>query len=212
MQVNESGGSNSGAPQDPGSPANPKPSTAPTFTYEYLVDQEYSGALRFGLSGILVGGDNAYVIRKAPGATIGTIVDNGTSPFDAEVVVGYAPFVFDWIWGKDRARRYSTWPHGSNIAVAPYLGLGLISGSNSGVTWLRSLYLGIEYEFSPNFSVAGTWVLRRVNRLADGLTLGDPVTDGTVLTKTAYSLSGVGLVINFTPDFAKFATGIGAPK
>lgn len=177
-------------------------------TYEYLVQQQYSGALRFGLSGVFTAQEHAYGIRKAPGSMIGSLVDNGASPFDAEVVAGYAPFVFNW---DDGGRSYGGRSQRSQNSIAPYIGLGLVSGSASGVSWLKSLYLGLEYELGANCSIAGALVLRRVDRLAYGLSVGDPVADGTTLTTSGYA-GGFGVVLNFTPDFVKFATSIGAPK
>jgi hypothetical protein len=181
-------------------------SDAVQFTYEYMVPQEYSGAMRLGISGVISPFDHAYVIRKAPDAAFGSIVDNGVSPFDGELALGFAWFAFN---RDDGGRIYVG--QDSKTHWGLYTGLGLVSGSTTGVTWLRSLYLGLEYEFAPNSSVAFAGMIRRVNRLGAGLAVGDPVSDGTTLTTTGYA-PAFGLVLNFTPDFLKFATSLGSPK
>jgi hypothetical protein len=174
------------------------------FHVEMLVPHVYSSALRLGLA--LVGGaaDHSYSARKPPGGDVATIVDNGAPYLTPEITLGFAPF-FDGL--RRRHGRVYTHYHQSPWHLAPYIGVGVLSATTGQVQWLRSLYVGIEYEFFSNCSIALAAVLRRTDALSPGLNVGDPVGDMTTLTSSRYA-AGIGVVFNFTPDFLKFA-GLG---
>ncbi|MFT7624079.1 MAG: hypothetical protein ACI9WU_003265, partial [Myxococcota bacterium] len=96
-------------------------------------------------------------------------------------------------------RGYSgtNWAH-----FAPYVGIGVLSVTGDGAfDALKSIHVGVEWEPTSNFSIALTGVVRRVTRLAGGVTVGSPVT-GDVPTVTEPHF-GLGVVINLSPDFFK---------
>jgi hypothetical protein len=169
-----------------------------------LVPQVYSSALRFGIGMVFGASDHSYSARKPPGGDVSTIIDNGAPYAIPEITLGFAPFLNGL--GPNHGRVYTHYTQ-SISHLAPYVGVGVLTATTGQVQWLRSLYLGVEYELFSNCSVAVTWVLRRTDALAPGLEVGTQVGDTTTLTATRYA-SGIGLVFNFTPDFLKFA-GLG---
>ncbi|TMQ05330.1 MAG: hypothetical protein E6J90_49325 [Deltaproteobacteria bacterium] len=176
-----------------------------TFAYELYVPKIYGGALRLGIGAVRVHGlEHSYGARKVAGSDFSQVVDNGADPVNLEVVVGYAPFLGAKLTSDMGGRTYmrddNPWTR-----FAPYFGVGIISSSNSKFEWLRSLYAGVEYELTPGSSLALALVIRRVDALANGLSVGMPVADTTNLTRVTYE-AGVGVVFNFTPAFFQFAT------
>jgi hypothetical protein len=194
----------------PASATEPKTSES---HFEYLIPRIYSGAIRVGLSAVVGAGDVAYTSNPRGGAAGGVVSELPSSALTYEVVVGYAPFLsaFSQREGRDYVHPV-TWYERRRFA--PYFGLGVVSAATSpdGGTrpaWLRSVYLGVEYELFHGASIAAGLVVRRADRLAGGLRVGDAVPDGTVLTDTRTEL-GAGVVFNFTPDFFKVAASVGA--
>lgn len=178
-----------------------------TYAYEFYVPHVYGGALRLGIGAIRVHGlEHNYGIRKVAGSDFSQIVDNGADPVNMEIVVGYAPFLASKIFSEFGGRTYMN-DENPWLRIAPYFGFGAIVSSNSKIEWLRSLYVGIEYELMPGSSLALTTVIRRVDALANRLSVGMPVADGTNLTRVNYEY-GWGVVFNFTPAFFQFATSV----
>ncbi|HEX2685436.1 MAG TPA: hypothetical protein VHN14_02400 [Kofleriaceae bacterium] len=181
--------------------------SATTKTFEFLVPNQYSGALRVGISALFGLKEHQYSKRLMPGAPVMEIIDHGSSAMATELVVGYAPYPQAlWQGGRDYVRRY-TWDSWRN-RLAPYFGLGVASVTNSGegtrVRWLRSFYLGVEWEIvqSTSIAVAATW--SRVDMLAKGLSVGGPVDKDTDILDSRSKL-GVAIVLNLSPEFFKFA-------
>jgi hypothetical protein len=181
--------------------------------FEYLIPRIYSGAIRLGLSTVWGAHDVAYTSAPRGGGAGGLVSELSSSRFTNELVVGYAPFPesFSQREGRDYVHPL-TWD--ARHRFAPYFGLGVVSAapSSEGGTksaWLRSVYLGGEYEIFQGASIAAAFVIRRAERRADGVMVGELVPSGTALTdmKTQF---GIGLVLNFTPDFFKVAATVGA--
>jgi hypothetical protein len=188
---------------DPGGAA---PKTVADTTVELIVDTTYGGAFRMGF-GVVAGGavDRSYAARKAPQSGQSEIIASNSGKVDIELVFGFAPFVFDYLFYQagrsylddSTARRW--------LRVAPYVGVGVLSVGATGVDGFKSLYLGGEWEPMPNTSVALTAIGRRVTRLSQGAVLGGPTLDGSVPTTTGFDW-GWGVVINVSPDFFRLAT------
>jgi hypothetical protein len=178
-------------------------------TFEFLVPNVYSGALRVGVSAVLGLDEHVYTKRQAPGVNVMEVLDHGAPAAEAELVVGYAPY---WQAFKGGGRDYIRHYKGTAVAqrLAPYLGLAIVSATpgvdNTRVRWLRSFYLGAEWEFFQNTSIALAVTLSRVDVLAPNLTAGGPIGKDTALTDSEVH-PGFGIVINFSPDFFKFAAG-----
>jgi hypothetical protein len=141
------------------------------------------------------------------------VTDEGPARWNTEVVAGYAPFLqaFGRHRGKDAFRLYKPY---SYMRLSPYIGLGIVgvSTTTSGTEarWLRSFYVGVEYEVFSSMSIALTAVWRRTDTLAGGLTVGGP-TPTTSVTRTHLD-GGLGIVFNFTPEFFRFAPTVGGTK
>lgn len=174
------------------------PPTPTKHDFEAHVPKIYSGVFRLGVSAIYdrTLGDH-YTTRQQPAGELHQIVNLGGSSGAIEMVVGYAPF-FTLRTFTDAKPYYR---------LSPYLGLGVLSSTSDGVQWLRSVYLGVEFDLAQGCSVALTGVLRRSEDLADGLSLGDMVTKDTDVTRSTLSL-GYGVVFNFTPEFLTFASSV----
>lgn len=165
---------------------------------DIAVDTPYAGAIRIGVAGIFGSArDRSYAVQTLPGSGQAEIVTTEGGSMDAELVLGIAAYL------EGGGRTYFT---GDRHHWSPYFGIGLVDKQNSSFEFLRSLHVGLEYEVSKQFSIAGTVVGRRVDRLVDGLEVGDPVTGMSVSTRKGYSF-GVGVVINVSPDFLKIAKG-----
>lgn len=179
--------------------------TATTYELEIVVDTFSWGAVRFGFAGLF--GDAVspnYEIRNFAGATQTEIAQTDKQDVNFEVVLGFSPYLLDmFIWGgRSHAARHI---FDNNTHIAPYIGLGIVGQSASGVDALTSIYAGAEIEITSTFSIAGAAVWRRVNALADGYAVGAPADVGTAFT-VATTGFGFALVLNATPDFLQFAT------
>jgi hypothetical protein len=187
-----------------GDPA-PPPPPGKHFDFEYLIPRTYAGAIRTGISAIWGGNDEAYSSAPRGGAMSGVVTQLSTPRFTHELVIGYAPFP-----GRTYVHPLKWYARGRR---AWYFGLGVIAPATSSdggtkAAWLRSLYVGREHEVAQGVSLALVGVIRRADRLADGINVDDVVPAGTSLTKTEVQL-GVGLVLNLTPDFFKTAGTVG---
>jgi hypothetical protein len=171
-----------------------------THTIELTVETTYLGAIRLGVGPVFKGAvDRSYSSVARPGSQQREIAATSSGNVDLELVLGFAPYLFDFIGGEGRG----TVTH-CKFCLAPYVGIGVLNQSTTSLEVLKSLHFGLEWEFSPSFSLAGTFVLRRVTRLAPGYQIGSPV-DDEVPTVAEYGFGG-GLVFNFSPEFFKFAT------
>lgn len=170
---------------------------------ELFVEKTYSGALRLGI-GALFGPtvDHEYRSVRVDGSAQNEIVASTGGRAEFELVAGYAPFLFDGRKGRSyhattlrqRARRF-----------APYIGLGVLNvASPTGVDFFKSVHLGLEFELQRNLSIAVTAIARRVTELRPGYHVGSPV-GADVPTRERLAF-GVGIVINLTPEFLRFAT------
>lgn len=194
-----------------------EPSSATTTSkhvIELLVPQVYSGALRVGLSMIWGAADHSYSVEKMGDGGVATVVDHGPARWNTELVAGYAPFwqAFTRKRGRDSFRLWKPW---SINRFSPYFGLGIASAatSNTGtqLRWLRSFYVGFEYEVFATCSIALTYVARRTDTKVDGIIVGEPVAAGTNVTTTHLD-SGVALIFSFSPEFFQFASSVGGSK
>lgn len=182
-----------------------------TKSFEFLVPNYYAGAIRLGISALLGLNEHSYSRRQAPGVDAFEVVDHGASFGTAELVVGYAPYpqAFTRQRGREYVRYYK--PTAFRRRIAPYFGLGLTSVTTNGdgtrVRWLRSFYLGLEYEPFQSVSIAFAVTASRTDTLAAGLMVGGPIGKDTSLTDSEFR-PGLGIVVNFTPEFLKFAVSL----
>lgn len=171
-------------------------------TVEFEIEETYSSALRVGL-GIVGGGavDREYAARLALGSGQREIAATTFGNFDLELVIGFAPYLDYFRGGRGYAghENLRSFPFG----FSPYIGLGVINGSKNSLELLKSIHVGIEWEPIPSFSIAATWVGRRVTQLASGEMLGSP-TEDPVATKTGFDW-GWGIVLNISPEFLRIA-------
>lgn len=174
---------------------------------EFIVEQTYGAAVRLGLA--VVGGsavDREYEVRSlATGQQ--SVAARSFGTVNAELVLGFAPFI-DFFRG---GRGYSNWNNLTRFpfGISPYVGIGVVNASQNSLEVFKSVYLGGEWEISGNFSIAVTWVGRRVTRLADGVSEGMPVPEGTVTTVTGFDY-GWGVILNLSPDFFRIAQKSGS--
>lgn len=181
--------------------------TTKTYAYELFAPEVFGGAVRIGFGVIHVDDlAHSYGTRKLAGTDFSHVVDNGASPYAAELVVGYAPFLFhkcNATGGRTYASYENRW-----LRFAPYFGVGVLSSSPSvtKVDYLRSFYFGIEYELTVGSSIAPAFIVRRVDAPATGLAPGQTI-DPSVspLTRTTFTY-GFGLVFSVTPAFFQVAS------
>lgn len=166
---------------------------------ELLVEETYFGAVRLGAAVVFNEAvERVYEPRTSPGSGQQEVAVKDGGAMNTELVLGFAPYIVDYL-ATGEGRPAVTGGYG----VSPYFGLGLLNASGTGLELLKSIHAGVEYEFVPSFSVALTFVARRVTRLAPGVEVGSPVT-GMVPTTTGFGL-GAGLVLNFSPAFLQIA-------
>lgn len=168
-------------------------------TIELIVEKTYLGALRLGVG--MVFGDavtETFAAETLPGSSQAEIAQTTNNAFNSEVVLGIAPYAFDWSRG---GRSYHA--DGGNSKFAPYIGVGLLNTDRSSLDILSSIHIGLEWEAIPSVSIAATVVGREVTRLRNGFEVGDPVME-TVPTTKGYEF-GFGLVLNLSPEFLKLA-------
>lgn len=171
---------------------------------DLIVDQGYAGALRLGLGHVWGTQERSYSALQRTKDSPKEIVEQSTEP--TEVVVGYSLY-FDGFSVQGRTYNLLShcwycwfWRHAGIFA-----GFGALSYANGNVDFLRSIHVGPELEISRNISVAATVVYRRNSVLSGGLQPGGPAPEGEIPTSSRYDW-GLGLVITFAPEFAKFAT------
>jgi len=177
---------------------------APPMLVEFWIDETYSGAFRMGFAGVFAGGlEQRYQKVTAPNSQQAEIRASDANPVDVDLVVGYAPYL-------ERGGRSAAGCENAPFCFSPYVGIGVVSAADDGgLDFLKSVHLGVEWEFTPSFSIALTANLRRVQRLAAGYAPGQPI-DGDIPTESRY-VFGAGLVINLSPSFLKIgASGAAA--
>lgn len=162
------------------------------------------GAARFGfaaLFGNVVA--RTYTAEQVAGSKQLEIREKGSNHFGWEATVGLAPYVLDLVTCPGHGRSHVG---GCNRRVAPYFGIGIVGQAADGVSAFNSFYLGAEFEFASNFSVAAAAVWRNVDTLRHGYVEGSAVESGTDFTRSSTQL-GFGVVLNVSPDFLQFAMG-----
>lgn len=174
---------------------------------EFIVEQTYGAAIRLGIS--VVGGnavDREFEVRSLMSGQ-SAIAEKSFGNINAELVLGFAPFI-DFFRG---GRGYSNWRNLTRFpfGISPYVGLGIVNAGQNSLEVFKSVYLGAEWEISGNFSVAVTWVGRRVTRLADGYMVGSTPPGDAVPTVTGFDY-GWGIVLNLSPDFFRIAQKSGS--
>ncbi len=170
---------------------------------ELIVEQTYSGALRLGIGVPLYAVQRTYTAELAPGSAHHEIVGSG-SDVDVELVITFAGFL-EALYG---GRSYTS--SGSNFFErwGLFVAAGVLAPSAEGVRFLTSFYVGIELEIIRSLSFGVGFVLRRVDRLISGYSVGDAVLDGTRLSGESWE-PGLGFVIGVSPEFLQFAGALG---
>jgi hypothetical protein len=174
---------------------------------EFSIQPVYLGAIRVGLGLVFLPPERGYTIVRSPGsqtAEIAVSTGETSSPVAAEVVLGFAPFVF-----QPHGRGYFG-KRGLAQRLAPYIGLGLMQtrpdADSARFSLLSSIYLGFEIELTPTSSLAASFVLARTKRLQAPYKVGGPIEDGFTEVPTALGfMPGAAVVINFSPDFLRFS-------
>lgn len=190
------------------------------YTVPLEVDQAFWGAVRLGIAGFYtINGGSSYEARLAPGSDQLQIYESASPGVGFEIVVGFAPYLIDLHWGgrfygsrwqlRDRETVSGNdadlpYKRRSNAYVAPYIGFGVVGTTGEEAIPFGSLYLGWEVEFARHFSVAITYTMHRVTRLATGYEIGSPVDATTNFTSTGPG-HGIAIVLNGSPSFLQFA-------
>ena len=173
---------------------------------ELIVDKAYFGTFRFGVSHVFFSPEANYTTVKRTDLSPSEIVKRGGNL--NEIVLGYSLYLDGF---KINGRRYFLTDEGAAAFFARHLGIyagfGAVSYSPGSFDFLKSLHLGLEWEFSRNISLAATFVLRRSDHLADGYAVGGPAPASGVPTETRY-VPGLGVVLNFSVDFLKTVSGV----
>lgn len=176
-----------------------------SHTVQLEVDQLSWGAIRFGFASVFDGAaTKSFELRKFAGANQSEIALTSDPFVNFEIVVGFTPYVLELLMAGGRSHTVNGFSC-QNLRIAPYFGFGLVSQSATGVEALGSIHMGVEFEVTSSFSVAGTAVWRDVTRLSQGYDVGSPVEVGTTFT-TEVTGFGFGLVLNVSPDFLQFGT------
>jgi len=171
---------------------------------ELTVVPKTIAAVRMGAG--LVFGTNAvpptYGAMTPSGSKTAIITETDKGGAAAELVVGFAPYVFDYIaWGGRSYENHDT------AYVAPYFGVGVVSAQTTGVSAFTSFYGGLEFEFVRHISLAAAGVLRRTTELTGGAQPGSAIL-GDVPTRQGWGL-GFGFVVNASPDIFEFSASSG---
>lgn len=170
---------------------------------ELVVEQTYSGALRLGIGVPLFAVQREYTTELAPGSAQHEIVAGG-SDVDVELVITFAGFLEALNGGRSYTRPGYNFFERWGLFVAA----GVLAPSTEGVRFLTSFYVGVELEIIRSLSFGVGFVLRRVNRLISGYSVGDAVLDGTRLSGESWE-PGLGFVIGVSPEFLQFAGALG---
>lgn len=177
---------------------------------EILVDKVYSGTFRFGLSRILKLEDIEYVGVQQENMSYK--ITKNSSPAQ-EIVLGVA--LYSQLLSNQGGRTYFLRPkYSEHWYCRPfewlwrhsglYVGIGALSYTPKNVDFLKSVHLGVELEFTSNLSLALTTAIRRTPVLGDGMFVGDSIATSSVNT-TDTNRAGLGIVLNVSVDFLKFA-------
>ena len=173
---------------------------------EFTVQPVYIGAIRVGLGMVFLTPEREYTIVTVPGSQtreIALATNEPSSPVAAEIVLGFAPFVF-----QPHGRGYFG-ERGLAQRLAPYVGLGLLQTraeeDDIKFSLLRSIYLGLEVELTATASLAASFVLGRTERLKQPYRVGGPIENGVQEVPTTLGfMPGAAIVINLSPDFLRF--------
>lgn len=187
--------------RQPGSATDTAKNVVSERKLDLLVLKRYVGAFRTGVAVIGLAPDREFESRTAPGSTQPEIVQTELTPL--ELVVGYSIFRSS-LGGPGRSYFQRDGEARQDDRLGLYLGFGALSlAGGTNVDFLKSVHLGVEVEVGPHLAIALTGVLRRVDRLGFGADVGTPA-GADVPTEKRY-VPGVGLVVNISPEFFKFA-------
>jgi hypothetical protein len=174
-------------------------------TIELEVDTTYAGAIRLGFSSVFGDAvDRAYDSQLAAGSSTREVTSTESGDVNIEVVVGISAYLIDLI--AQGGRTYASRPRWSYFAPSPYVAIGVVTPKEDGVRAIPSLHVGLEWEFSKSFAIGVDAVARRVTRLADGLSVGSPVSAMTTITQDRYEW-GWSFTFSVSPEFFQFAVG-----
>lgn len=182
---------------DPGDATKSKAATA----VDLAVDQGYAGSLRLGISHVFFGHDRSFSKLQRAANTPAEIIEKDIG--GNEVVIGYSVY-WDGLRHDPAGRTYAVVGNRFLRHMGFFVGFGLLNYSPGNIDFLRSFHLGVEVEVTRNISFAVTYVGRRVTQLDGNLRVGGPAPTGDIPTSSGYQ-SGLGLVLNFSTDFVKFA-------
>lgn len=172
---------------------------------ELLLPKTYMGSLRVGL-GLVFGRavERQYEAVKMPGSATYEIAQKdcglaGCERVAVEFVLSYSVYLEAMIGGRDYQRHVFS---RQNWGFGPLLGAGIFGQSNQKADFLKSFYMGLEFEPVRYFSISAGAVLRRVNTLGDRLHVGSALADKEIPYKTGHAW-GAFLMFNFSPVFLK---------
>jgi hypothetical protein len=179
-------------------------SSAPMATntgVDIITDAAYAGSLRFGIG--YAPGAKSYRYAKATpaGATQSEIARYENHPLD--VVVGYSFYLDDLSQGRTYNVIDTEWYSYFARHLGLYAGLGVIGYDGARLDYLRSMYIGGEFEVNRNFSIALTGNLRREDRLATSM-VGGPVPDSGIALQSKYGWN-CAFVFSISNEWFQFA-------
>jgi len=165
------------------------------MTHKLSVEPTYTGSLRLGVAAPVFGAsDGNYRVGMPPDAADTSqlvVLDDGSSPVDLELVVGYTQYFHRRPQSAVRPR------------VGAFAAVGLVDLEHAEVSVLESVYVGAEFGWT-NLSLGVAATVRNVTRLGNGLDVGSPVTStdptGYTVDRPAF---GVAFVVFPTPDIWK---------
>jgi hypothetical protein len=172
---------------------------------DVIVRQRFSGAFRAGIAGIFGAKDQKFEARAAPDGSQAEIVRTEQTPI--ELVLGHSIYFSGLGGGRGRSYFAADGAPVQDSHAGLFLGFGAVSVGQAGVDFLKSLHLGLEWEVSPYLAIAVTGVLRRVDELAAGAVVGGPA--GMTIPTQSHYVPGAAVVVNITPSFFRFASGVG---
>ena len=180
--------------------------------FEFVVLRKRVGALRTGLGVAWTPSAREYAMVAMPDGSGDrvTVARGKGKVVDPELVIGFAPFLgAGRVYTADRQalgrRRVGG---GVESWLAPYLGLGLVSGSSTGVDFLQTWYLGADLEIGRGFSIDLAMTARSADRLLAPYTVGAVAPEGSdPLGKRLRP--GLGLIVCVTPWFFRQVPGLG---
>ncbi|MFM7200960.1 MAG: hypothetical protein ACKO6N_09240 [Myxococcota bacterium] len=160
--------------------------------FSFQVQRQYVGALKASVAfPTLDAVDRRYDVYRPVGSDQGQLVEVDSGVVDVELVMGYKHFFQPALEGEVKNR------------LGVYFGVGVLKGSDGGVNFLQSYYLGLDYG-NAYFSVALAGVLRQTDRLAEGLEVGDPVTSSADIRLNSAFRFGVAVVVSPAPELLQW--------